>query len=434
MSTPADIAIYGGSAGGGKSWAAVVEPLRHIGNQDFGAVIFRRTLTQVTAEGGLWDEASGIYPLLGATSRQSPRMEWLFPSGSRVTFAHLQYEQTVQDWQGSQIPLLIYDELTHFTAKQFWYMLSRSRSTCGVRPYIRATCNPDPDSFVAELISWWIDQDTGYAIPERSGVIRWFVRINGEIKWGGSPEELKAAYPDSEPKSLTFIASSIHDNRVLMEKDPGYMANLKALQLVDRERLLNGNWKIRPAAGLYFKRRYFEIVEQAPQEVKAARGWDLAATDKSESDGADSTAGLRMIKSADGYYYITDLLHDQLSPAKVEAALKNSASQDGRQTVIRIPQDPGQAGKAQVQYLAKLLSGYIMRSRPMTGDKVTRAGAFSSACENGLVRLVRAPWNETFLTHAEAFPPKTGSPDIIDAAVEAFDELSKGGGFFASAV
>lgn len=61
---------------------------------------------------------------------------------------------------------------------------------CGVRPYVRATCNPDADSWVAEFISWWIDPETGFAIPERAGVLRWFIRIGDTIIWGDSPEEL----------------------------------------------------------------------------------------------------------------------------------------------------------------------------------------------------------------------------------------------------
>jgi hypothetical protein len=75
----------------------------------------------------------------------------------------------VYDWQGAQIPLICFDELTHFRAHQFFYMVSRNRSTCGVRPYIRATCNPDADSWVANFLAWWIDPETGFPIPERAG-------------------------------------------------------------------------------------------------------------------------------------------------------------------------------------------------------------------------------------------------------------------------
>ncbi|WP_338149906.1 terminase large subunit domain-containing protein [Sinorhizobium meliloti] len=62
--------------------------------------------------------------------------------------------------------------MTHFSASSSRYMVSRKRSMSGVGPYTRATCNPDADSWVAELISWWIDQDTGLPIPERAGVLR----------------------------------------------------------------------------------------------------------------------------------------------------------------------------------------------------------------------------------------------------------------------
>ena len=79
-----------------------------------------------------------------------------------------------------------FDELTHFSRSQFLYMLSRNRSTCGVRPYMRATTNPDADSWVADFIAWWIDQDTGLAIPERSGVVRYFTTISDEVIWGDS--------------------------------------------------------------------------------------------------------------------------------------------------------------------------------------------------------------------------------------------------------
>jgi len=138
LATEADIAIYGGAAGGGKTWALLLEPLRHIHNPEFGAVIFRRTYPQIRSEGGLWSESSTIYPAMGGQPRESI-LDWTFPAGGRIKFAHMQHEINRLDWQGAQIPLIEFDELTHFTKEQFFYMLSRNRSTCGVRPYIRAT-------------------------------------------------------------------------------------------------------------------------------------------------------------------------------------------------------------------------------------------------------------------------------------------------------
>jgi len=168
----ADICVYGGAAGGGKTAGLILEPLRHAGRvANFTAVFFRRTMPQITNPGALWDESLKFYPRLGGTPHLRMR-EWRWPRGGKIKFAHLQFETTVYDWQGAQITLLCFDELTHFSAHQFFYMVSRNRSTCGVRPYIRATCNPDADSWVADFLSWWIDPEVGYPIPERAGVLR----------------------------------------------------------------------------------------------------------------------------------------------------------------------------------------------------------------------------------------------------------------------
>ena len=211
LSNKADIVIYGGAAGGGKTYALLLEPLRHIGNSDFGAVIFRRVSTQISSEGGLWDTALDIYQNIQGTTFKTQPYTVQFPSGAKITFNHLQYEKDVYSYQGAQIPLIGFDELTHFTAKQFWYLLSRNRTTCGVKPYIRATCNPDADSWVRDLISWWLD-DEGYPIKERSGVLRYFFRKDGDLIWGDTRKELMEKYgkQDFEIKSITFVPSSIY--------------------------------------------------------------------------------------------------------------------------------------------------------------------------------------------------------------------------------
>lgn len=136
--------IYGGAAGGGKSWALLYEPLRHVDNPDFGAVLFRASMTQITEQGGLWDESMKLYTLFPrARPIKSPKPYWKFPSGAKISFRQIARDADVYDWQGTQIALIEFDELTHFTEFEFFYMLSRNRSMCGVRPYVRASCNPD---------------------------------------------------------------------------------------------------------------------------------------------------------------------------------------------------------------------------------------------------------------------------------------------------
>lgn len=432
LSSAADIAIYGGSAGGGKSWALLLEPLRHVANKDFGAVFFRRTTVQIKNEGGLWDESGKLYPLIGATSIEQPP-QWTFASGARVTFAHLEHDKTVLGWQGSQIPLIAFDELTHFSERQFWYMVSRNRSMCGVRPYIRATCNPDADSWVALLITWWIDQETGLPIPERSGVLRWFVRIGDTIIWADTPEELAQHTMADEsgnhvpipPKSLTFIGARLTDNPALMSADPGYMASLMALPTVERERLLGGNWKIRPAAGLYFQRHWVQVIDTLPNDMRMVRGWDLAGTLKTETNDPDWTTGTKMGLTPDGRFIIADHVYERSSPSGVERLVKGTAEHDGKGTQISIPQDPGQAGKAQATTYSKLLVGYDCRFSPETGDKVTRFSGFSAQCEAGNVFMLRGPWNERWCNELEGFP-EASHDDDADSTSRAFNALNSG--------
>ena len=93
-------------------------------------------------------------------------------------------------------------------------MVSRNRSTCGVRPYIRATCNPDADSWVADFLSWWIDPVSGHPIPERAGVLRYLVRIAEKIVWADRPEELMVR-PATEPRTAAGRRPAAADERYL---------------------------------------------------------------------------------------------------------------------------------------------------------------------------------------------------------------------------
>lgn len=431
MNTEAEIALYGGAAGGGKTYALLLENQKHRENPKFGSVIFRRTSTQIMTEGGLWDNATELYPLRGATSVKTPRPTIIFPSGARITFAHLQYDDTVLDWQGSQIPLICFDELTHFSRKQFFYMLSRSRSTSGVDAYVRATTNPDADSWVAEFISWWIDQN-GYPIPERSGVIRYFVIIDDDVKWADTRQELADTYGVelTDTKSFTFIASSVHDNKILLEQNPRYLANLKAMNTVDRGRLLDGNWKIKPQAGMYFKRDQVQVVTCLPSRlVKVCRAWDLAASiPTAQNPSPDATAGPLIGRMADGRFIVLDVIHGRWLANDVRKKVLNAAKSDKetyKSSLNRLPQDPGQAGKEQAQSYVKFLAGYRVKTKTVSGSKITRAEPFSTQWQNGNVLVMHGPWNDAYFTELESFPDGAHD-DQVDGSSDAFAEVQTG--------
>lgn len=427
LKTKADIAIFGGQAGGGKTWALLAETIRNVDVPGFGAVIFRREYTQIRAEGGLWDMACDMYYEWLGIPREN-YLDWRFPSGARIRFAHMQHESDRFSWDGSQIPLICFDQLESFTYKQFIYMLSRNRSMCGISPYIRATCNPDPDHFLRSFLRWWIDDNTGLAIKEHSGIIRWFVNINNEVHWADTPEELKTQFGNEcDPKSCTFIPSSVYDNKILLKRNPGYIANLKALSLIDRGRLLEGNWNIRESAGMFFQRAWFEIVDAAPALDMTVRYWDRAATDEAakSAQGASWTAGVRMGKDARGIFYVTDVDKFQGSPLKVRDRIKNVATQDGLGVQVGIEQDPGQAGKAEAEDQVRNLAGFDVVINTVREAKGIRARPLSAQAEAGNVKLVRGAWNEAFLKEMQNFDgSKDCASDQVDATTGAFHLLT----------
>ncbi len=245
LSTSADVSVYGGAAGGGKSWSLLVEPLRWINRvPGFGAVIFRRTCPEITAEGGIWDQAGDIYPYAGGTPKLGD-LSWSFkPYGNTISFSHMEHENTKYNWGSSQICCLEFDELNLFTESQFFFMFSRNRSVCGIRPYIRGACNPDPNWLKTTILAPWVD-DEFQGIRAESGELRWFVRVDGKIKW------VPQGTPDS--RSITFVKASVYDNKILLDRNPEYIANLKALPTVERMRLLEGDWNVRREGLVYYQ-------------------------------------------------------------------------------------------------------------------------------------------------------------------------------------
>jgi predicted phage terminase large subunit-like protein len=434
----ADVVIYGGAAGGGKSWALCFEPLRNVHVPGYAAIIFRRTSPQLTGGGSVWEEARKLYRMRGGVPREH-RLDWRFPSGSTIEFRHLQHEKNKHDHQSKQYAVICFDELVQFTSSQFWYLFSRNRSVSGVRPYIRAATNPDPDSWVLrELIRWWIDEDTGFPIPERAGVVRWFCRVNDNLHWSGSPEELRKQFGEStQVTSLTFIPAKLQDNPALMLADPSYLSKLMAMPLVDRERLLSGNWKIRPSAGTMFQRHWFELVDQVPAVVmERVRAWDEAGTKPSkENPDPDWTVGVKMSRTADGILFVEHVVRMREGELAVERAITGTAAHDGINCAVGLWQDPGSAGKARVKYLQRKLSGFQHFKEVASLDKVTYAKPVSSSAESGSIKVVRGPWTDDYLDSMEAFPDGKHKDDtdatslahmkLTDSNLEALRRLAR---------
>lgn len=446
----ADVVVFGGASGGGKTFSLLMEPLRHVGNPEFKAIILRRSYPLILKPGGIWDDSKKIYTHIpGAEALLNPP-RWRFPSGATVTFQHLENDQTVYEYKSAQIPLIMWDQLEEFTEAQFWYLFSRNRSTCGIHPYIRATCNPDAESWLAGFLAWWIDQDTGYPIPEREGKTRWMARDGEQIAWGNTAEDVQAKIgPDTLPKSVSFVPALLEDNPALTRKDPGYRANLQMLTTVERERLLRGNWKIRPAAGLVFPRTMWRECEQFPSDARLVRYVDKAYTEG--GTGARTASVIVGQQSRDGLrrYFIGDGRAGRWGDSEREREIKDMARSDrhnyGGRVPMRIEQEPA-AGKFSARFTISNLAGYDVRSRPARVKKYIAWQPLASQVQNECVWIVTGasgpdgeyvkgaqPWNYEEFKHE--LDKLSGDPkldarllrDYADAASGGFNELTDAG-------
>lgn len=112
FNSKADVIIYGGSAGSGKSHLLLMHPLQHVVNdKNFHGVYFRRVTTQLIGAGGLWPESQKLYSPFKIKSRTKPQLQRVFPKGGSLTFMHMQHEDDRFNHQGLQYSAIYFDEL-----------------------------------------------------------------------------------------------------------------------------------------------------------------------------------------------------------------------------------------------------------------------------------------------------------------------------------
>lgn len=434
LSSRADITIYGGAAGSGKSWCSLLNPLRAINKPGFTGIVFRRTTKQLRGAGGLWEESKTIYPHTGARFWESS-LEWKWrtrdPNKPAVLqFAHMEHDANRLDYQSKHLAYICFEELTHFTEKQFWYMPSRNRTKApGVVPWMFATCNPDPDSFVRPLIDWWIGED-GFPIWDRSGVLRYWTRHGGEFRWveegWKSPEGYGA-------QSLTFIPAKLTDNAALLAADPGYEEKLANLPWADQQRLLHGNWNIRDGDSMFARQRV-QFGDVPSEGWRWVRAWDRGARSKALRSDVDLTAGALVGHRIEGKtesLFIGDLRTLQGKPAEVERLIRATADADGPGVPVVLEEEFGASGKEATHYYKTrvLPDRQVIAIRP-SGDKTKRAKPWCAMAEREQVACAHHVAGVVLQAMA-SFP--AGGRDVIDcislgyAALRQLAAPTKGG-------
>jgi predicted phage terminase large subunit-like protein len=174
-----------------------------------------------------------------------------------------------------------------------------------------------------------------------------------------------------------------------------------------------------PDSDALFTTSRIVVLDQPPQLTREVRAWDLAATLPTEGRDPDWTVGLKLGVTQDGHHVVTGIIRIRAGPTEIANLIVATANHDGPETVIGLPQDPGQAGKQQIAWLTQRLAGYRVRASPETGSKLLRATPPAAAIDNGSLSLLRGGWNRIFLEELRDFP-QGRKDDQVDALSRAF--------------
>lgn len=265
-----DFLVAGAAMGVGKSFAALLMAAEHVSDPNFRMVYLRRNISDVKAGGAGADEALKIYgDIASMKMSDSPRLT--FPSGAFIDFTHMSDQtpdKVLERIRGWAYSCVYVDEGTGFEWSTIKLIFSRNRSAGKWSGKVRITCNPKKSHWLRKWLDWYIDPITGYPIPERDGIVRYFY-IKGEkiedVVFGDTPEEVynQCRY-QIDPivkkmnggghnytyknliKSTTFYSGKLSDNQELLKMNPNYMGSVAAMGERQAAANLMGCWNVDP--------------------------------------------------------------------------------------------------------------------------------------------------------------------------------------------
>lgn len=436
-----DIVVWGGAASSGKSFLSALDILVN-GWEDkhYRATIVRRQKEMFKQAGGLFDECSTMYASFGVRPRGNS-LDFKFPKGAFVKMMGSDAPKDKYTFQGNQSTTFLVDEAQQLNEENIVYLLSRNRSKSKQKHQLKLVCNPEYNSFLRIWLEkgGYLDED-GIPLPEMDGVTTYYCEVAGETIFLPSIKDFKEAYPnliigeDIAPLKFVFYAANVHDNPYVCKHLKGYVAKLKNLPRIEKQKLYHGSWYAKEEASGLFKEEWCTLIHanDIPRDLKLARCWDKASTLPSSAyPDPDWTVGLKGGMDKEGKLYIIGMERFRDRSAIVQKTIEEVGLADGKHVYVGIPQDVGGAGKDAMENCKSLLlrRGLKVVVNRASKSKGLRFEPVSIAAQNREIFVVVGDWNKAFFAELTTLDFNTrknkSHDDIGDALSDLLHTLRK---------
>jgi phage terminase large subunit-like protein len=440
-----------------------------IDDPGFTGLVLRRKKEDVRGKGKLWGKFKETFvDLLGAKANEN-YLTLSMPSGAEIQLAGVQFEKDTGKYQGGEFVWVALEEATQFTWSQFLDLLRCNRPTKSSKttPWMDLTVNPDPGSWVLDLIRPFIipEGEPGEGNPDRDvcGELRWFTLEDDQIKW--VDEEWRDV--DGLPGlSVTYIPALVDENPTIVVKDPTYKAKLRAQTDEKVAHDLKGNWfataSNSPFSGAPVK--WIDAHEIPDGLENLIRYWDLAATERKKEEKRNLTAGCLggfvTCPTCDGWRYVgesepcptcntwsdrgemraivdlnsvaepeqifvwVDQRYAEVGPDGVVELVRHTALEDGVEVPVAFEEEAGASGKLVTSaFDDTYLPEFEVIGDPPKGTKTERSNLLVVSAKRGNLWIVRHIRSQRRIRDAlRDFPRR--HRDIIDSATGCYKVAS----------
>jgi predicted phage terminase large subunit-like protein len=401
--------FWGGAAGGGKTLGLIMLALQYVDVPGYSAAIFRLTKEDLDKPGSILDIATSMFA--GTAAKwDGDAHAFRFPSGATIHFGYGQSKREIERrYQGPGFQMIGVDELGQWTEEAYRYLFSRLRRTRDVPVPLRMRPVGNPGGVGAE----WIRArfaDFGKLVGDEKFTVKELVAQRKR----GEPVPDRPVFvspPSTEAKELARQlgreAQGAHFLPAYPEDNPGldvveYKLQLARLDSETRQQLEHGDWWA-IGGGRIFQVEWFHYLDAPPLGIyNELRFWDLAATKPRKGKDPDWSAGVRMgiklLPTKAHHIIVCDAQRTREDSGGTEAFVRGVAEADGKAVAVYFEEEPGSAGKNNTyNYASKVLPGWRVEGVRKTGPKMEFWKPLAADAKNGMLWLVRGPWNGEFV-------------------------------------